>query len=86
MENSSKETNLLVEQAKMLLNSKVEKLSESNLINEDVKHKIIELEKRIKALEDYTIEIDELYSILPNVIINFRKRTNDIWKDIELIK
>jgi hypothetical protein len=86
MKNNSEELNILVEQAKAFLGAKVEKLSNTNSINTDIQQKIIELEKRIVALEEYTNEIDELYSSNPNMLLNFRKRTNDIKVDIGLIK
>jgi hypothetical protein len=85
MKNNSEELNILVEQARMFLDAKVEKLSNSNSINNEVQQKIIELEKRIEALEEYTDEIEELYSSNPNMLLNFRKRTNDIKVDIGLI-
>ena len=86
MENNAKEINTLVEQAKQILGLKVEQLSTTNSINSEIQHKIIELERRIKDLEDYTNEIEELYASNPNILLNFRKRTNDIKKEIELIK
>ena len=82
MGNNSEEINLLVEQAKMFLGSKVKQLSNNNSINSEIRHKIIDLEKRIKDLEDYTNVIEELYSTHPNVIINFRKRASDISEEI----
>ena len=82
MENHSEEINLLVEQAKKFLGSKVEQLSNNNSINSEIQHKIIVLEKRIKDLEDYTNVIEELYSTHPNVLINFRKRASDISEEI----
>lgn len=86
MENNSEELNILIEQAKSFLTAKVEQLSPQNDSNSPMSIKINELEKRIEALEDYTIEILELYATNPNILLNFRKRTAEIKNDIESIK
>jgi hypothetical protein len=86
MENNSEELNILIKQAKTFLNDKVEKLSPQNDKNSPVNIKINELEKRIKALEEYTVEILELYATNPDILVNFRRRTAEIKNDIESIK
>jgi hypothetical protein len=86
MENNSEELNILIKQAKTFLNAKVEQLSPQNDLNSPVNIKINELEKRIKALEEYTVEILELYATNPDILVNFRRRTAEIKNDIESIK
>ena len=86
MENNSQELNTLLEQAKAFLDAKVENLSNQIPINSELELKINDLEKRINALEEYTKDIEELYASNPNILLNFRKRTNDIKSEIELIK
>ena len=43
------------------------------------------IEAQIKALEVYQVEIEGLYSTNENMIINFRKRVEDIKSDINLL-
>jgi hypothetical protein len=86
MENNSEELNILIKQAKTFLNAKVEQLSPQNDLNSPMSIKINELEKRIEALEGYTLEILELYATNPDILVNFRKRTAEIKNDIESIK
>jgi hypothetical protein len=86
MENNSEELNILIRQAKTFLNAKVEQLSTQNDLNSTLSIKINEFEKRIKALEEYTVEILELYATNPDILVNFRRRTAEIKNDIESIK
>jgi len=85
MENTE-ELNHLVEQTKLLLKNKTEELYPTISSNFSTKRKIEELERRIKALEDYTYEIELLYARQPNILLNFRKRTIEIKSEIDSLK
>jgi hypothetical protein len=46
---------------------------------------ITNINTKIAALENYAYEIKSLYSSQPDIIINFRKRANDIKNEIEMM-
>ena len=76
MQNVSHNLSELIEDLKFHLNKKMEDLDGIKL-NETAK-----IEARIKALEVYQVEIEGLYSTNDNMLINFRKRVEDIKADI----
>ncbi len=76
MQNASQSLAELIDDLKFHLDKKIEKIG-ANKLGEFAK-----IEARIKALEVYQVEIEGLYATNENMLLNFRKRVNDIKSDI----
>lgn len=76
MQNVSQNLFELIEDLKFHLDKKIYKIGKNKL------GEVAKIEARIKALEVYQVEIEGLYSTNENMLLNFRKRVNDIKSDI----
>jgi len=76
MQNVSHNLSELIEDLKFHLDKKIDKLGNNKL------GEVAKIEVRTKALEVYQVEIEGLYSTNENMLLNFRKRVNDITSDI----
>lgn len=85
MESIGDELSSIIADVKKSLNLKLNELNRVDLTGLNDKTQINGLRIKIKALEDYIEEITRLNSSNPSLIINFRKRANDIIKEIELL-
>ena len=77
MQNSMYELSELIDKLNYLFEKK------KHNIDNNKKGESAKIEARIKALEVYQIEIEGLYSTNENMLVNFRKRVNEIQTEIE---
>lgn len=77
MQNSMYELSELIDKLNYLFEKK------KHNIDNNKKGESAKIEARIKALEVYQIEIEGLYSTNENMLVNFRKRVNEIQIEIE---
>jgi predicted nuclease with TOPRIM domain len=79
----NKEFNHLITELKEKLARKVKFLESKVDFNAYTQGKINNVNGRIKALEESASDIIQNYPNIPEMKINFRKRANDIHKEIE---
>lgn len=85
MKDNSSELSQLIGEVKNLIGIKIKYLSENDILTAEIQKEINNIARKIEALDDYLKEIKGLYSSRNDIVINFRKRTNDIMTEIELL-
>lgn len=76
MHNISSELIMLIDELKTFFEKKKEHIDKTKF------GECAKFEARIRALEVYQVELEGLYSTNENMLINFRKRVEDIKSDI----
>lgn len=79
----NKEFIQLITELKTIMANKSEYLESKSDFNAHTKGKINNVNARIKALENSATDIIQNYPNFPEMKINFRKRANEIKKEIE---
>lgn len=78
----SQEINQIIKEGRNHLGNKLKILNESDSFDADTQVFVNNINKSINALETYNEEIKSR----PDVILNFKKRANEIWLEIEKLE
>ena len=85
MKDITQELKLIIEEVKKALSLRVKDIVNEESFKNQHNLNIGNINSKIEALENYALEIKSLYSTKPDILINFRKRANDIKREIGLI-